>query len=364
MRATRAFPSCSTFLEEIHACAHTVHSIWASSPTSTPVRPPSPSGCCIWRVSSTNRDRSTPARPAPTRLALERRRGITIKAAVVSFPLDGTTVNVARHPWPPGLHRRGRAGARRAATAPSWCSRPSRGCSRRPGSSCGRCSGWVFRPCCSSTRSTVSGRRSRAPSGGDPPASHPDILPMGAGCRLGTSRSASFEAFRPEDSGFREREIAALAEHDDALLAAFVEGREQLTAIRLRSQTRRADAGGRAASRVRRFGGHRCRCRRPDGRDRGAAADDSARRSAASHRAGCSRSSGARRVRRSPTSGCSPDRSRVRTLPGVPGRAVGEGLRGPAVRGRRVGARGRRRRRDRSADSTGFGAGPGRRRLR
>ena len=42
-------------------------------------------------------------------LALERRRGITIKAAVVSFPLRRRHRQRARHPWPPGLHRRGRA---------------------------------------------------------------------------------------------------------------------------------------------------------------------------------------------------------------------------------------------------------------
>ena len=34
-------------------------------------------------------------------LALERARGITIKAAVVSFPLDGTTVNVLDTPGHP-----------------------------------------------------------------------------------------------------------------------------------------------------------------------------------------------------------------------------------------------------------------------
>ena len=34
-------------------------------------------------------------------LALERRRGITIKAAVVSFPLEGTTVNVVDTPGHP-----------------------------------------------------------------------------------------------------------------------------------------------------------------------------------------------------------------------------------------------------------------------
>ncbi|MFL6133771.1 MAG: GTP-binding protein, partial [Nocardioidaceae bacterium] len=52
----------------------------------------------------------------------------------------------------------------------------------------------------------------------------PDILPMGRITGAG-SRTASYDAFRPDDSDFRERETAALAEHDEALLAAYVEGR-------------------------------------------------------------------------------------------------------------------------------------------
>ncbi len=40
-------------------------------------------------------------------------------------------------------------------------------------------------------------------------------------------RSATFTAYRPEDGAFRERETVALAEHDDAWLAAYVEGRDR-----------------------------------------------------------------------------------------------------------------------------------------
>jgi ribosomal protection tetracycline resistance protein len=57
----------------------------------------------------------------------------------------------------------------------------------------------------------------------------PDILPMGAAAGLG-SRAATFAAYRPEDRGFRERELLALAEHDDRLLTAYVEGRERTPA--------------------------------------------------------------------------------------------------------------------------------------
>src|SRR5215212_4033415 len=54
----------------------------------------------------------------------------------------------------------------------------------------------------------------------------PDILPMGGVTGAG-SRAASYDAFGADDGDFREREAAALAEHDDALLAAYVDGRAQ-----------------------------------------------------------------------------------------------------------------------------------------
>ena len=64
-------------------------------------------------------------------LALERRRGITIKAAVVAFPVADTTVNV--------VDATRTSSPRSSASspysmAPCWCSRRSRASSRRPGS--------------------------------------------------------------------------------------------------------------------------------------------------------------------------------------------------------------------------------------
>ena len=49
---------------------------------------------------------------------------------------------------------------------------------------------------------------------------------MGAAAGLG-SRVATFTAYRPDDGAFREREIVALAEHDEAMFAAYVDGRER-----------------------------------------------------------------------------------------------------------------------------------------
>jgi ribosomal protection tetracycline resistance protein len=65
---------------------------------------------------------------------------------------------------------------------------------------------------------------------------------MGAAAGLG-SRTATFTAHSPGDPAFHERETVVLAEHDDALLASYVEGRgrtpEQLMAL-VAAQTRSA----------------------------------------------------------------------------------------------------------------------------
>ena len=54
----------------------------------------------------------------------------------------------------------------------------------------------------------------------------PAILPMGAAAGLG-ARTAAFTAYADHDRSFRERETVALAEHDDALLAAYVDGEDR-----------------------------------------------------------------------------------------------------------------------------------------
>jgi len=158
-------------------------------------------------------------------LALERRRGITIKAAVVSFPLDDITVNVVDTPGHPDfIAEVERAlgvldGAVLVLSAVEGVQPQTRILMRalqrlrvptllfvnkidRGGADVDRVLGAIRR------RLT------------------PDILPMGDVAGLG-SRAATFTAYRPEDRGFREQELVALAEHDDRLLSAYVEGRER-----------------------------------------------------------------------------------------------------------------------------------------
>ena len=117
------------------ACPHVrkPRSTWASSPTSTPVRPLSPSGSCTSQGSSTHRGRSTPAPPAPTRSrssagAASRSRPPWSRSPSATRPSTSSTPRATPTSSP-------RWSARSAcSTARSSCCRRSRASSHRPGS--------------------------------------------------------------------------------------------------------------------------------------------------------------------------------------------------------------------------------------
>ncbi|HET8665874.1 MAG TPA: translation factor GTPase family protein [Nocardioides sp.] len=155
-------------------------------------------------------------------LALERRRGITIKAAVVSFPLDDLTVNVVDTPGHPDFIAEVERvlgvldGAVLVLSAVEGVQPQTRILMRALQRL--RVPTLLFVNKIDRTGADVDGvldaiRRRLTP----------DVLPMGAARGLG-SRSATFAAYDPDDHGFCEQELLALAEHDDRLLTAYVEG--------------------------------------------------------------------------------------------------------------------------------------------
>lgn len=156
-------------------------------------------------------------------LTLERRRGITIKAAVVAFPLAGMNVNVIDTPG-----------------HPDFIAEVERVLGVLDGAVLLLSAVEGVQP---QTRILMRAlQRLRVPTllfvnkvdrtGADLDAVlaaiqrrlTPAVLPMGQVVAAGT-RAAGFTAYRPDDAMFSERETVALAEHDDALLAAYVEGR-------------------------------------------------------------------------------------------------------------------------------------------
>jgi ribosomal protection tetracycline resistance protein len=156
-------------------------------------------------------------------LVLERRRGITIKAAVVSFPLDGTGVNVVDTPGHPDFIAEVERvlgvldGAVVVLSAVEGVLPQTRILVRALQRQ--RLPFLFFVNKADRTGADLDGvlaamRRRLTP----------DLLPMGRVAGAG-SRAVSYAAYRPDDSSFRERETTALAEHDDDLLAAYVEGR-------------------------------------------------------------------------------------------------------------------------------------------
>ncbi len=175
-------------------------------------------------------------------LALERRRGITIKAAVVSFPLGDVTVNLIDTPGHPDFIAEVERvlcvldGAVLVVSAVEGVQAQTRVLMR-----------------------TL--RRLRIPTllfvnkldraGADPDrvlgelaaALTPAVVPMGRCADPGTRRAA-FVPAGPEDPAFAAGLLDRLAEHDDALLAAYVADEAAVSARRLRRalirQTRQA----------------------------------------------------------------------------------------------------------------------------
>ncbi len=161
-------------------------------------------------------------------LTLERQRGITIKAAVVAFPLAGMNVNVIDTPGHPDFVAEVERvlgvldGAVLLLSAVEGVQPQTRILMRALQRL--RVPTLLFVNKLDRTGADVDAvlgavRRRLTPS----------VLPMGQVVVEGT-RAAGFWAYRPDDAAFGERETVALAEHDDALLGAYVEGRPRSAA--------------------------------------------------------------------------------------------------------------------------------------
>jgi ribosomal protection tetracycline resistance protein len=167
-------------------------------------------------------------------LALERQRGITIKAAVVSFAVDGVTVNLIDTPGHPDFIAEVERvlsvldGAVLVVSAVEGVQTQTRLLMRAL-------------------------QRLRIPTllfvnkidrgGADPERAlrgiaerlTPAIVPMGSASGLGT-RGARSTPYGAADAGFTSRLVELLADHDDTLLAAWVDNAAALSWRRLRGE--------------------------------------------------------------------------------------------------------------------------------
>ncbi|MGW6530478.1 GTP-binding protein [Streptomyces venezuelae] len=174
-------------------------------------------------------------------LALERRRGITIKSAVVSFAVDGTTVNLIDTPGHPDFIAEVERvlsvldGAVLVVSAVEGVQAQTRVLLRALRRL--RIPTLVF-----VNKTDRRGARYEGVLRHIAERLTPDAVPMGAVPGIGT-RDARFVPFTGDD-GFTARLTELLAEHDDTLLAAYVDDPASLTYDRLRTelarQTRRA----------------------------------------------------------------------------------------------------------------------------
>ncbi len=175
-------------------------------------------------------------------LALERRRGITIKAAVVAFPLGDVVVNVIDTPGHPDFIAEVERvlgvldGAVLVLSAVEGVQPQTRILMRalqRLGVPTLLFVNKIDRAG-ADVDAVLDAIRTRLT---------PDVLPMGTAAGLG-DRSATFTAYSADDRAFHERETVALAEHDDELLASYVEGRDR-TAEQLLAMTAEQTRSGR-----------------------------------------------------------------------------------------------------------------------
>ena len=253
-------------------------------------------------------------------LALERQRGITIRSAVVSFADRRRHRQPDRHARPPGLHRRGRAGAVRARRGgPGRLGRRGRAAA----------DALLMRALQRLRIPTLLFVNKIDRAGADDERVlraiserlTPAIVPMGSAARPRHARGR-LHALGRGDAGFRARLAELLAERDEGSWPHS----STTTVI--------ASPGSAASSRPRR-GARWCirsssaprspaRAWGADGRDRRSSCPRPTGDPDGPVRAASSRSSAAPPARRSPTSGCSPARS---------GRATGLRLRHPLQEG-------------------------------
>jgi ribosomal protection tetracycline resistance protein len=175
-------------------------------------------------------------------LALERQRGITIKSAVVSFAIDDVTVNLIDTPGHPDFIAEVERvlnvldGAVLVISAVEGVQPQTRVLMR------------ALRRLHVPTLIFVNkidrlGADDERVLQGIAEKLTPAIVPMGVAAGLGV-RTATFEAYGAADAGFAAGLAGALAENDDALLAAYVEDESAVSYSRLREtlteQSRRA----------------------------------------------------------------------------------------------------------------------------
>jgi ribosomal protection tetracycline resistance protein len=175
-------------------------------------------------------------------LALERQRGITIKSAVVSFLIGDLTVNLIDTPGHPDFIAEVERvlsvldGAVLVVSAVEGVQPQTRILMRALQRL--RVPTLIF-----VNKIDRGGAQDEQVLRGISEKLTPAIVPMGSAQNLGT-RSATFRAYGAGDAAFRVRLAEALADHDDAVLTAYVEDETAVSFQELRNelaeQTRRA----------------------------------------------------------------------------------------------------------------------------